>query len=107
MAARAFALLSNQVVKTTINPLTRRPTTAAKTRPKMPAAIAPREALAGNCLGTLLLDLLRPWLAADASSISASAGRTNANRLAILLMTSGQSSHCHPPNGPVRAGSEE
>ena len=106
MAARAFALLSNQVVKTTIKPATTMPMPAATTKPKMPAAIAPREMSAGSCVEVLRV-LVRPWLAAEMSSRVLSAGRAKAKRLPILLMTSGQSTHCHPPKGPVRAGSEK
>ena len=60
MAASAFALLSNQVVKTTISPLTTIPMTTAKTRPKMPAAMAPREALAGMLRGCASVRATRP-----------------------------------------------
>src|SRR5216683_4352855 len=98
MAASALALLSNHVVKTTIKPLTTMPMTPATTRPKIPAAIAPREALAGIWVGVLRDERDRPWLMADASSKTLRAGRAKANRFAMLLMTSGPSTHCQPQN---------
>src|SRR5436305_1036502 len=107
MAARALALLSNQVVKTTIKPLTTIPMTAATTRPKIPAAMVPLEALAGSLVGLLCDERERPWLTAEASSRALRAGRAKAKRFAILLMISGHSNHCQPQNGPVRAGSEK
>src|SRR5579885_1975228 len=89
MAASAFALLSNQVVKTTISPPTTMAITPTKIRPKMPAAMAPREACEETeRSGRLPRD--RPWLAAEASSNACKAGRAKANRFAILLIASRQ-----------------
>ena len=73
----------------------------------MPAAMAPREALAGSWVGVLRFERDTPWLAAEASSNTLRAGRAKENRLAMLLMASGHSSHCQPPKGPVKAGSEK
>ena len=105
IAASALALVSNHVVNTTIRPATTMPIVAAITKPKIPAAIAPREASVGSEMG-LLRAWRRPWLAAATSSNVPSIGRTNAKRFAMLLMTSGSNIHCHPPKGPVNAGSE-
>src|SRR2546421_9604423 len=107
MAASALALLSNHVVKTTIKPLMTIPITPATMSPKMPAAMAPREALDGSWVGVLRFERGAPWLTAEASSITSRAGRAKANRFAMLLMTSGHSNHCQPPKGPVKAGSEK
>src|SRR6266487_2687332 len=90
-----------------IKPLTTIPMTAATTSPKIPAAIAPREALAGNWVGLLFDARGRPWLTAEASSRTLSAGRAKAKRFAMLLITSDQSNHCQPQIGPVRAGAEK
>src|SRR5438045_3924905 len=82
-----------QVVKTTIRPATTRPMVPATTRPKMPAAIAPREALAGRPARVERDEGERPWLVAEISSNVLSAGRAKANKLPMLLSTSGQMSH--------------
>src|SRR5258708_36582973 len=102
MAASALALLSNQVVKTTIRQATTIQMNAATARPKMPAAIAPREALVGSET-RLPRGERRPWLAAEISSSEPSMGRAKENRFPMLLSISGHSTHCHPPKGPVNA----
>src|ERR1051326_9521426 len=83
IAARALALLSNHVVKTTIKPLMTIPITPATMSPKIPAAMAPREALAGSWAGAFRFERATPWLTAEASSNAPRAGRAKANRFAM------------------------
>src|SRR5947209_20631947 len=80
MAARALALLSNHVVKTTIKPLMTIPITPATISPRIPAAMAPREASAGIGVGAFRFERGIPWLTAEASSMTLRAGGAKIGR---------------------------
>src|SRR5260370_24859450 len=97
IGARDLALPSNQVVKIDIRNVATIPITPTKIKPKMPAAALPREEFTPT---DRRLDVDEPLLLSKILSVTPE----KVKRFPRLLISSGQSTHCQPPNGPVKAG---